>query len=271
MIRPQASCRILLAAALAFAFYRSFHAVQAADPVKYTVTFTPSGDAELDSLLKQTSSLVSLEKKLPADPFALIGRAQADAAQFIIVLNSLGYDSGRVDISIGGKKLTDETLLETLTSAPEKSEVNVLITPVKGPLYHLAQVTFTTLPPGFSPPPAIKPGDPARAEPILAVTPALVSALHNAGYAFATVNAPLAVADDRDDTLDVTYTVNPGPHVDIGPISFAGLTRTNPDFLRRHILVHPGQPFSDTALSTACFPRSRRFPPKRKIRLARCR
>jgi translocation and assembly module TamA len=255
MIRPPASRHILLATALAtalgFAFHHSFNAARAANPVPYAVTFLPSGDKELDSLLEQTSSLVSLQKKLPAAPFALIGRAQADAAQFVIVLNSLGYDSGSINITIAGKTLTDESLLQTLTDAPEKPPVTVLVSAKKGPLYHLANIDYTTLPPGFTPPATIKPGQPARARPILDATPALVSALHNAGYAFATVSEPLAIADPATDTLDVTYTIAPGPHVDLGAISFDGLTRTDPTFLRRHIQLHPGQPFSDTALSGA--------------------
>jgi len=259
MIRPktrsqtswQISCRLLLISALGFFIFRGFSAVHAADPVAYKVKFDPSGDKELDGLLLQISSLVSLEKKLPAAPFALIGRAQADAAQFVIVLHSLGYDSGSIDISIDGKALTDPALLATLTAAPEKPPVEVVVKVEKGPLYHLAKLDFSSLPPGFTLPAMIEPGDPARAEPILAVTPAMVAALHNAGYAFAQVGQPFALADDHAHTLSVSFTVTPGPHVDIGPIGFSGLTRTREQFLRRHITLRPGQPYSDTALSSA--------------------
>lgn len=231
--------------------FRTFHAVKAADPVAYVVKFTPTGDKELDGLLQQTSSLTALQKKLPAAPFALIGRAQADAAQFVIVLHSLGYDSGSVAITIDGKGLTDPTLLATLTSAPEKPPVDVVVSASPGPLYHLAKIDFSSLPPGFTLPDIVKPGDPARAQPILAVTPAMISALRNAGYAFAQVGQPFALADDADHTLSVSYTVTSGPHVDIGPVSFEGLTRTRETFLRRHIPPLTGQPFSDAALSGA--------------------
>src|ERR1700744_1202326 len=103
----QTACRTAIITALGCVGYRGFHSGLAANPVDYTVRFTPSGDKELDGLLKQTSSLVSLDKKLPAAPFALIGRAQADSAQFITVLHSLGYDAGSVAITIDGKALTD--------------------------------------------------------------------------------------------------------------------------------------------------------------------
>jgi translocation and assembly module TamA len=259
MIRPkcrsqpswQAVCRIALATGLSLFLIRGFHAVHAADPVAYKVIFIPSGDKELDGLLKQTSSLAALGKKLPAAPFALIGRAQADAAQFGIVLHSLGYDAGSVDIRIAGKALADPALLGALDAAPEKPPVEVVVRADKGPLYHVAKIVFSTLPPGFTLPDMIKPGDPARAQPILAVTPAMVSALHNAGYAFAQVGQPFAVANDPAKTLSVSYSVTPGPHVEIGPISFDGLTRTHEAFLRRHITLRQGQPYSDTALSGA--------------------
>jgi translocation and assembly module TamA len=244
------SYRIALVTVLSCIAFRGFDAVHAANPVVYNVRFIPSGDKELDGLLKQTSALVALGQKLPAAPFALIGRAKVDSAQFITVLQSLGYDGGRISITIGGKSLADTDLLDTLTAAPERPPVQVVVTVLPGPLYHLGRVNFTALPAGLTPA-EIKPGQTARAQPILAATPKMVTALHNAGYAFATVSAPFAVADDATHRLNVTYTIDPGPRVDIGSVSFDGLTRTDPDFLRRHIALRPGQKYSDTALAGA--------------------
>ena len=97
----------------------------------------------------------------------------------------------------------------------------------------------------------VKPGQVALAAPILAVTPALRTALHNDGYAFAAVSEPLAVAEPAAHLLDVSYKVTPGPRVKIGPIRFSGLTRTNEEFLRRHIELREGQRYSDTAITAA--------------------
>jgi translocation and assembly module TamA len=228
-----------------------FHGAGAADPVPYTVQFRPSGDAALDGLLKQTASLVSMQKKLPAAPFALVGRAKADQAQFLIVLHSLGYDAGSVDITIAGKPLDDSSLLDTLTEAPAAPPVVVLVTPHAGALFHLGRVAFGMVPPGFSMPALIKPGDVARAAPVLAAQDTLRTALQNAGYAFATVSAPLAMADTAHKTLNVSYTVDAGPRVNIGPVSFAGLVRADPDFLRRHLNITKDERYSDTAIATA--------------------
>jgi translocation and assembly module TamA len=224
---------------------------RAADPVNYQVRFAPSGDAELDRLLKQTASLVSLQKKLPPAPFALIGRAQADEAQFLTVLHSLGYDGGSVSITIAGQALNDPTLLDTLSQAPGTPPVIVQVTPNKGPLYHIGLVSLGALPAGFTPALALRSGEPARAAPILAVTDDLKNRLQNDGYAFATVSAPVAIADGQGNNLDISYSVVAGPRVDIGAIEFAGLKRTDPDWLRRHIELTPGQRYSNTAISAA--------------------
>ena len=241
-------CRIFLISSLVIL---AGSTSRAADTIAYTVQFSPSGDATLDALLRQTSSLTALQQKLPATPFALIGRAEADKAQFLIVLHSLGYYFGRVGITILGFAPNDPDLLDALNRAPAGQRVTVQITPQPGPLFLLGKVDITNLPPGFTPPALVKPGQPARAGPILAATPALTTALHNAGYAFATVSPPLAVAELATQRLDVTYNVVPGARKTVGPIRFSGLQRTDADFLRRHIPLQPGQPYSDKALAAA--------------------
>ncbi|HVE21220.1 MAG TPA: BamA/TamA family outer membrane protein [Acidocella sp.] len=226
-------------------------AAYAAETVHYTVTFQPSGDAKLDTLLKQTSSLASLQKGVPAAPFALIGRAQADTDQFTVVLHSLGYDAGTVTVTIDGMTLSDPALFDHLQQAPAGESAKILITAHPGAVFRLGRVDVTGLPPGFKPPALVKPGQEALAAPILAVTPALRTALHNEGYAFASVSEPQAVAVPAAHRLDVSYQVTAGPRVKIGPIRFSGLTRTNEAFLRRHIALQEGQTYSDTAITAA--------------------
>src|SRR6516165_6077252 len=223
-----------------------------ADPVEYDVAFTPSGDKELDGLLKQSASLVSLRGKLPAAPFALIGRARGDEAQFLIVLRSLGYVGGSVDITIDGKALDDPALLAELTALPASQRAVVQVVPHQGTQFHIGHVAIQGLPPGFSPPATVKSGDVALAAPILGAGSTLQTALQNDGYAFATVESPpLAVARLQAHEVDVTYTATPGPRVDVGPISFSGLTRTDPAFLQRHIALRQGQLYSAKDVSDA--------------------
>ncbi len=222
-----------------------------ADPVAYKVNFIPSGDGGLDRLLKQTSSLVSLRTRLPPAPFALIGRALADEKQFLTVLHSLGYDDGSTTITIDGMALNDPALLVHLTQLSDATQAQVAIKTRKGPRFSLGTVSITGLPPGFVARIGLRAGQIANAAPILAASAKLTSSLRNAGYAFAQVSPPYATANLARRQLDVSYTVKPGPHVQIGQISFAGLNRTDPAFLCRHINLRPGQPYSDTALQGA--------------------
>lgn len=222
-----------------------------ADPVHYDVNFAPSGDHELDGLLKQTSSLVALEKKLPPAPFALIGRARTDEQQFATVLHSLGYDNGQVDITIDHLALNNPVLLANLNRLPEGQKADIEVKITKGPLFTLSQIGITGLPPGFEAKTAIHAGEVARAAPIIAEQATLTTALRNAGYAFAKVSPPYALANRTTSKLSVSFTVTPGPHVEIGAISFSGVKRTNIAFLQRHIGPLTGQPYALTTLQTA--------------------
>lgn len=223
----------------------------AADPVHYKVSFVPTGDQELDSLLKQTSSLVALQTKLPPAPFALIGRARTDKEQLITVLHSLGYDSGQIQVTINNMQLDNPALLGWLNQLTATQDAQIEITPEKGPLYTLGDVSITGLPAGFTPKPDIHTGQVARAAPILETQDKLIASLHNAGYAFADVSAPYALANTTTHKLNVSFTVNPGPHVDIGDITFSGLKRTDAAFLRRNIGLYPGQPYAASSIQEA--------------------
>lgn len=223
-----------------------------ANPVGYTVVFEPTGNSHLDSLLKGSSSLEQLHGKLKTGPFALISRAEADRKTLMTVLESQGYDSGSVTITIDGHKLTDPSLPQTLERAPASKKATVKIAVHKGPLYHIGAIET----PGLTVPAAksalgISVGDRAKAAPILAAAGKLQKRLRNDGYAFADVAKPAAYAQPKHHTLRVRYKVTMGPKVNIGRISFSGLKRMNPKFLKRHMALHPGEPYSRTALNKA--------------------
>lgn len=243
--------RRILNSLLCLLFMCSTSSAFGANPVRYQVDFTPTGDQELDGLLKQTSSLVALQSKLPPAPFALIGRARTDQEQFVTVLHSLGYDSGQVEVTIDGIALDNPTLLAQLNQLADSQDAQIGIKVEKGPLYTLGPITITGLPEGFTQKTEIKAGQVARAAPVLEARDQLASALRNEGYAFAEVSEPYALANQTTHKLNVSYTVNAGPHVNIGAITFSGLQRTNPAFLRRNIDLRSGQPYSTDALQNA--------------------
>lgn len=226
-------------------------AAHGANPVHYQVSFAPTGDTELDGLLQQTSSLIALRDKLPPAPFALIGRARTDQEQFVTVLQSLGYDSGQIKITIDGMALDNPALLAQLNQLPDAQDAQIDVATEKGPLYRLGTVDINGLPPGFTPKTEVQSGQVARAAPVLEERGQLATALQNAGYAFAQVDEPYALANQTTHKLNVSYNVTSGPRVDIGPITFSGLKRTDAAFLRRNIGLRPGQPYTNTAIQDA--------------------
>ncbi|KDM66466.1 surface antigen [Acidiphilium sp. JA12-A1] len=226
--------------------------VHAADPQPYDVTFVPTGDAPLDKLIRQSSSLETLRRKLEVGPFALIARARADRKTFLTVLESEGYDSGKVTITIDGHTLSDPALPDLLRKAPASPPARVRVAIAKGPLYHVGAVST----PGLADPAAaaalgVSPGEPATAAPLVGAAVRLETRLRNLGYAFAKVSPPVAEADDATHTLSVTYPVSMGPRVDVGSITFTGMQRMNGRFMARHIALKPGQRYSQKALDAS--------------------
>ncbi len=224
----------------------------AAEPQPYDVAFAATGNAPLDTLIRQSSSLETLRGKLAVGPFALIARARADLDTFRTVLESEGYDSGTISITIDGHALSDPALPDLLRKAPANPPARVRVAIVQGPLYHVGVIST----PGLTDPAAaaslgVKPGEPATAAPLVAAASRLETKLRNLGYAFANVAPPVAEADDTTHTLAVTYPVTMGKRVDVGAITFTGMQRMHRRFMARHIALKPGQRYSQTALDAA--------------------
>lgn len=223
---------------------------RAADPQPYRVDLPATGEAGLDTALRDSSNLIGLREKAPVGPFALITRARDDRGRLETALNSYGYYGAKIAIDIAGRPLDDAALPTALDAAT--AEVPVTIHIDKGPLYHLRRVALT----GSSTPEAsealtLKPGDPAVAANVLAAQGRILDALRNSGHALAKVGTPVAVLVPSAQALDVSYDVTAGPRVDLGPITLAGLERVNASFVQRRLLIHQGEPFDPRTIEKA--------------------
>ncbi len=226
----------------------------AADPQGYSINLPDTGDGAVDAALHDSSLLVTLRGKVQAPPFALIDRARGDLGRFETVLQSFGYYKGKVAITIDGKDVNDKTLADTLEKVPQGRDVEVKAAITLGPQYKLRKIDIEgTLPPGVDPPKVmgIKSGDPAVASRVLGAQGGLLTALQEEGYAFAKVDTPAAFADDADNTLDITFKVDPGRRCTIGAISFKGLKDVNEDFVRGALTVHTGDLYKPSAIEAA--------------------
>lgn len=223
----------------------------AADPQPYAATIAPTGDAALDAVLRGSSMLLSLNKA-PVGPFALVTRARDDQGRLNTALESRGYYAGAVHVTILGRPIADPALPDLLQQAPAQPPVPVLVTVDRGALFHLGQVQLQgTVPPAGKAALNLAPGAPAVAADVLAAQGRVLEALRRDGYALAKVSTPVATLRPTQQALDVTYKVDPGPRVDLGPISLVGTGAVNESFIRRRLLIHPGELFNPEEIESA--------------------
>ena len=228
------------------------HAAYAANPQSYKVDWVSSGDKAIDSTMKLTSQLETLQKTAPVDPFGLIARARGDVTRLQTVLQSFGYYDGAITVTINGLGLDSAGLADALSALPKGSDAHVKVDPALGPLFHVGNIDIKgTLPPGMRQKMALSPGAPAVAADVLAAGSNLQAALQDSGYAFATVEKPVAYEVPAQHVLNVTFRVTTGPRVRIGAIGIKGLEQVHATLLRRRLLVHSGELYDGAAIEKA--------------------
>lgn len=225
---------------------------RAADPQPYKVNIQGTGSGEMDGVLRSSSQLASLQDKVPVPPFALVQRAQDDIARFQTALDSFGYYLNGVTIKIAGHELADPELPAFLDDAPASPPVTVDVAIDKGPLFHIGTIAFDgTVPAADRDAVRIRSGDPAIANAVLDAQSQLLAALQEDGYALATVEAPIAFADNEKHEVNLTYRVITGPRVNIGRIVFTGLKDVHEDFVRKVVTVKPGDRYRPSRIEDA--------------------
>jgi translocation and assembly module TamA len=224
----------------------------AADPVTYSVTIAPTGDAALDSVLKGSSQLVALRDRAPAGPFALVSRARQDIGRLRTALESAGYYEPKITVSIDGAGLDDAGLPDKLGALPAAQKAQLRVGIDTGPLFHLRRVSLRgSLPADLRQRFPLQPGAPAVASRVLGAGSALLTALQEAGYAMARVPPPIATEIPAAHALDVVFQVDTGPRVDLGAIAITGLKRTNERYVRRRLKLHPGELYQPSTIEAA--------------------
>jgi translocation and assembly module TamA len=227
-------------------------ASQAADTQSYDVTIGSTDNPPLEQALKDASQLQSLKDKAPVGPFALVLRAKGDGDRFDTVLRSFGYYDGQVAIAIDGHPIDDPALAQTLSVLPEGKSAEVKVTVQTGPLYRLGRVAIDgEVPPDAAAKLGLTKGQPAVASDVLAAGARLLTAMREEGYALATVDPPDAVQDPQHHTIDVTFKAAEGRRAVIGAIDFTGLSTVNEDYVRRRLLIQPGQLYQPSKIDAA--------------------
>ena len=192
--------------------------------LNYRAEITGAEDSDLADLLDKVSELKTLEDKPPASEEALRRRADRDLGRLADAAHSLGY--------------WDAGFSYALDTETEPAKITVKVEP--GPLYHVASVKVQgpdgqplLLPEERKLP--LKPGDPARTAPVVATETALLAALGDNGHPFAKVEDRRVAIDRAEHTMEVTYTLDPGPVQRFGPLAIEGLERLAPDYVEGRI------------------------------------
>jgi translocation and assembly module TamA len=210
-------------------------AVARAD-LNYRAEITGAEDSDLASLLDKVSELKTLEDKPPVSEEALRRRADRDLERLADAAHSLGYWDADFSYEV-------DTSAET---------AKVTVTVKQGPLYHVASVKVLgpdgqplSIPQDGEKLP-LKPGDPARTAPVVATETALVAAFGKSGHPFAKVDNRKVEIDRGTQTMDITYTLDPGPVMRFGPVAIAGLERLNPAYVEGRVRWQDGEIYDES-------------------------
>ncbi len=189
--------------------------------VQYRAMLLPSGDSDLDSLLRAASGLIGLQTRAPTDAEGILSRIGAEPDKLRPALESEGYWAGGVSVAAPGRALEPAVL------AAPPSPVSLEIRVERGPRYNLRRVETTG-----GPPVPLATGGPARAEAVLAAQEAAAVALRRDARPLARIERQVTV-DHAARAMDVTFTVTPGPQADFASPTVAGTERVNPEVVRR--------------------------------------
>jgi translocation and assembly module TamA len=199
--------------------------------LNYRAEIVGAQDSTLADLLDKVSELKTLEDKPPASEEALRRRADRDLGRLADTAHSLGY--------------WDAEFSYDVDTEVEPAKVTVTVKP--GPLYHVASVKVLrpdgqplSVPQDEKKLP-LKPGDPARTAPVLATEAALLTALGGSGHPFAKIENRRVEIDKDTQTMEVTYTLDPGRVMRFGPPEIKGLERLDPDYVEGRIRWQRGQ------------------------------
>ncbi|MCH4090152.1 autotransporter assembly complex protein TamA [Acetobacter sp.] len=238
--------------------------------VSYTTRIEPTGNADVDAALTSSSDLLNLQKLHAVGPFALAGRIRNEYSRLNTALESFGFYDGTITITMDRPKnaqVPPQSKMEGqdiglplwLASMPSGQTLAIRITAKTGPLYHVGSVKLvepTTKKPvilsesqqkAFG----MKTGVPAVATTVLQAANQLNDTLREEGHPLAKVDVPTAWLQPTSRTLDLMYPVTIGPKADIGEITLNGLEYTNPKFVRKRLMIAPGQLYQPSRIEDA--------------------
>lgn len=219
-----------------------------ADPLRYSVTLTVDGDADLREIVENASSLVADQKRPVSGSLGLIAKARSDREQMIAALYREARYDGVVDVTIAGRPI-DEIEPDAQFS---REPVPVAIKVAPGSVFTFGTVRLAGDAAGLDPARfGLVPGEKAGSGVILAAETAIVRNLKEEGRPLAAVSGRDVVADHETRTLDVTLEVAAGPVAAYGETTVEGAETVDPAFTAMMAGLEPGRTYSPGEIEEA--------------------
>lgn len=217
--------------------------------VSYAVTFkVEGGDADVEKIATETSTLKTLEKEPPPGPPGLVGRAKSDIERISQALTATGRYGAIVDVTVAGVSVSSQSAQDAAQRSSKPVPVVVVVNP--GPVFTFGTVRVQQLDRGAAQAvidlrkAGLETGKPAPSAAIFAAEAKIVDTLRNDGYPFAQVKGRDAVADHARKQLDLTIQVAAGLQAPFGEVTVTGTKDVDPAVVRGRVPFKPGERYS---------------------------
>ncbi|WP_423066511.1 autotransporter assembly complex protein TamA [Devosia sp. CN2-171] len=225
------------------------------DPQPYSATLETSATSEVESAIRNASSLLRDQGSPASGAAGLIAKARGDYRHILAALYNQGYFGGTISILVDGREAAN---LPPDTSLPDPATVVLKVS--AGPLFRFGSVRIAPAAPPTSdagdrvdPPESVGfgAGLVARATVIEKAELLALDAWRQQGYAEAAVEKRDVVADHATDTVDVTITITPGGRAYVGDVGVSGTRRMDPVFVAEMTGLQPGDEYDPDDIAKA--------------------
>jgi translocation and assembly module TamA len=206
-----------------------------ADPQPYSAVLTTSVKGDLETAIRNASTLLAEQDEPASGAAGLLARARGDYKRILGALYNEGYYGGAISILVGGREAAK---LAPDTDLPDPVAVELRVEP--GPLFRFGHIGIANRAPQTAdaadwvePPEEVgfAAGEIARSTVIVRAEALAIEAWQQLGYAQAEVVSRDVVADHASRTVDVTIVIEPGRRALVGPVAVQGTERMDPDFV----------------------------------------
>lgn len=220
-------------------------AATAVPGVPYTVQIqVEGGDAEVEKIATDTSTLKTLEKEAPPGPPGLVGRGKADIERIAAALMATGRYGAIVDVTVAGVSVSSQSAADAAQRSAKPVPTVVKINP--GPVFTFGSVRVQPMDAGASETEVtlnktgLETGKPAPSTAVFAAESRIVDQLRAEGYPFAATKGREVTADHSRKQVDVTIKVAAGPRAPFGDVTITGSREVDPKVALGRVPFQPG-------------------------------